>query len=284
MVSLSVEKADVEKIRDEASSVITANKKLLDDADPQGLKKQLLDSQTKLTELQAKLDAPNRAYQAYLKELSDWQDKRAKIEGTDTDPDSLKGLKAALAALDDVPTKITGFQTEQCRLALEILDEKLAQAAVYRTLYEPVQKFIDTHSLAKDKLKLEFRAELVNEDFSDRLLALIARNRRGSFMGIDEGRAKAESFIQVANWGDKTSVRVFLQGVDRALHFDQRENPPNPVQLHEQLLKGKKLEDVFDLLYGLEFIQPRYILRWREKTSQCFRRVNAALCCSCFTC
>jgi ABC-type transport system involved in cytochrome bd biosynthesis fused ATPase/permease subunit len=37
------------------------------------------------------------------------------------------------------------------------------------------------------------------------------------------------------------------------------------VQLHEQLLKGKKLEDVFDLLYGLEFIQPRYILRWEGK-------------------
>lgn len=265
LVSLSVKKADVEKIRDEASSAITTNKTLLDDADPNGLKKQHLGSQTKLTELQTKLDAPNRAYQAYLKELADWQEKRSKIEGTDTEPDSLKGLKAALAALDNLPAKIIDLQTEQARLALEILDEKLAQAAVYRTLYEPVQKFIDTHSLAKDKLKLEFRAELINEDFSDRLLALIARNRRGSFMGIDEGRAKAESFVQTAKWSDKESVRVFLQGVDRALHFDQRENPPNPVQLHEQLLKGKKLEDVFDLLYGLEFIQPRYILRWEGK-------------------
>jgi ABC-type transport system involved in cytochrome bd biosynthesis fused ATPase/permease subunit len=37
------------------------------------------------------------------------------------------------------------------------------------------------------------------------------------------------------------------------------------VQVRDQLLRGKKVEEVFDLLYGLEFIQPRYILRWEGK-------------------
>ena len=265
LVSLSIKKTNAEKIRDETSSVISTNKKQLDEANPSSIKKQLLDSQTKLSELQAKLDAPNRAYQGYLKELSDWQEKRVKIAGSDTEVDSLNGLKAALSALNNLPTKILGLQSEQSRLALEIHDEKLAQAAVYRTLYEPVQQFIDSHVLAKNKLKLEFRAELTNEDFTDRLLGLLALNRRGSFMGLDEGRTKAESFVQIVNWGDKESVRGFLQGVDQALHTDQRENPPTPVQLRDQLLKGKKSEDIFDLLYGLEYIQPRYILRWEGK-------------------
>src|ERR1039458_3545677 len=94
------------------------------------------------------------------------------MEGGNTDPDSMNGLKATLSALNDLPTKIAGLQSEQTKLALEIHNEKLAQAAVYRTLYEPVQHFIDSHVLAKDKLKLEFRADLTNEDFTDRLLAL----------------------------------------------------------------------------------------------------------------
>ncbi len=265
LVSLSVKKSDAERVRDEASSAISAAKKQLDETNPLGLKKQLLDSQTKLSELQAKLDAPNRAYQGYLHELSEWQEKRTKIEGSENEPETLKGLKAALAALNDLPSKIATLQSGQANLALEIHSEKLAQAVVYRTLYEPVQQFIDSHVLAKDKFKLEFRVELANEDFTDRLLGLLALNRRGSFMGIDEGRTKAESFVQAAIWEEKQSVLNFVQRVDQALHSDQRDNPPTPVQLREQLLRGKKVEEVFDLFYGLEYVQPRYILRWDGK-------------------
>jgi ATPase subunit of ABC transporter with duplicated ATPase domains len=135
---------------------------------------------------------------------------------------------------------------------------------VYRTLYEPVQRFIDSHNIAKDKLKLEFRVELTNEGFTEKLLSLLALNRRGSFMGVDEGRNKADLILQSANWEESQSVRDFLECVDKALHEDQRENPPSSVQLRDQL-RSKKAEEVFDLLYGLEYIQPRYVLRWEGK-------------------
>jgi ABC-type Mn2+/Zn2+ transport system ATPase subunit len=265
LVSLSIKKEKITNISDKASLTIASNKKLLSESEPGSLKKQLQESLRKLSELQAKLDAPNRAYQAYLKELSEWQEKRTKLQGTATDPDSLLGLKTALVALEDLPTKIAALRAEQITLSLQIHAEKLAQAAVYRTLYEPVQAFIDSHTLAKDKLKLEFRAELTNEDFTDRLLALLSLNRRGSFMGSDDGRAKANSFVEITSWAESASVQGFLENVEQALHFDQREVPPSVVQLRDQLLRGKKSEDVFDLLYGLEYIQPRYILRWEGK-------------------
>jgi len=265
LVRITIKKSAVEKIRDDATSAAAAAKGLLDESNPLSLGKQLQAAQSKLSGLQVRLDAPNRAYQAYLKDLADWQSKRTKLEGTEEDPESLKGLKVALAAFDHLPTKITASKSQQSGLAVEIHSEKLAQAAVYRTLYQPVQHFIDSHVLAKDKLKLEFRAELANEDFVDRLLGLLALNRRGSFMGIDEGRCKAESLLQAANWEDKQSVQDFLESVDQALHSDQREAPPTQVQLRDQLLRGKKVDQVFDLVYGLEYIQPRYILRWEGK-------------------
>lgn len=84
-------------------------------------------------------------------------------------------------------------------------------------------------------------------------------------MGVDEGRAKAEGFVQHTKWEEAESVRVFLDGIDSALNRDQRENPAPQVQLKDQLLRGKKVEEVFDLLYGLEYIHPRYILRWEGK-------------------
>jgi ABC-type transport system involved in cytochrome bd biosynthesis fused ATPase/permease subunit len=38
-----------------------------------------------------------------------------------------------------------------------------------------------------------------------------------------------------------------------------------PLQLKDQLVRGKKVEDVLDLLYGQEYIHPKYILRWEGK-------------------
>lgn len=174
-------------------------------------------------------------------------------------------MEHSLAALDELPANIAAIRGQQIALALQIHSEKITQAAVYRNLYAAVQGFIDSHVLAKEKLKLEFRAELTCEDFAGRLLAALALNRKGSFMGIDEGRAKANLFVQATQWEDPSSVKAFLAGVDEALHTDQREGQGGSVQLKDQLAKSRKPDEVFDVLYGLEYIRPRYILRWDGK-------------------
>jgi len=265
LVVMTITKTKPAKVRDDAAAAITTTKQQLDAAEPPGLRKQLAATETKIAELQSKLDAPNQTYQAYLKQQADWQKRRLEIEGSEEEVESLKGLKAALAALDQLPARIAASKTEQVELALKIHEEKLAQTEEYRTLYGPVQQFIDSHHLAKDKLKLEFRAELISEDFSSSLLNLLALNRRGSFMGVDEGRARAQKLVEETKWQDVQSVRAFLEAVDNALHTDLREKVPPPVQLKDQLLKGKKPEDVFNMLYGLDYVQPRYVLRWEGK-------------------
>jgi hypothetical protein len=158
LVSLSIRMAGAEGIRDEAVSLIASTNQQLDSDEPPGLRSQLTVVERQITELQSKLDAPNRAYQAYLKELAAWQQKRQKIQGTEKDAESLVGLTAALAEPDQLPTKIESHRDEQTRFALEIHTEKLSQVAVYRNLYGPVQHFVDSQDgLAKDRLKLEFR-------------------------------------------------------------------------------------------------------------------------------
>jgi len=84
-------------------------------------------------------------------------------------------------------------------------------------------------------------------------------------MGIDEGRAKADLLADAVRWESKASVRDFLEKVDTALHYDQRDSPPSPVLLKDQILKGAKIEEVYDFLYGLGYVRPRYILRWEGK-------------------
>lgn len=265
LIAISVTPSKVEGVRDAAVTAAKTAKNTLEASDPPGLRKQLEAVLAQLTELQSKLDAPNRAYQTYLKALEEWQAKRTEIEGSECNAESVRGLEAALAALEKLPDQIAAVTAEQVALAVQVHAEKVAQAKVYRDLYASVQGFIDSHILAKDKLRLEFQAELTDEGFSGRLLGLLALNRKGSFMGIDEGRAKAGSLVEITQWESADSVKTFLAAVDKALHEDQREGQGGQTQLKDQLPKGTKPEEVFDLLYGLEYIRPRYILRWDGK-------------------
>lgn len=265
LVSLTIANSKPTGIWNQTHTEIADTNSALDAVEPPGLRRSLATLETNINELQSKLDAPNRAYQLYLTALTEWQTKRALIEGTEEDPDSLNGLKSRLAALEELPNKIAKAREEQAELALQIHGEKLAQATVYRELYAPVQDFIDSHPLAKDKLRLEFRAELTSEDFATRFLELLALNRKGSFMGIDEGRAKIEALTQPANWEIPDAVRQLMGAIDTALHVDERPGQGGAVQLKDQLPKGRKPEEVFNFLYGLEYTHPRYVLRWEGK-------------------
>jgi ABC-type lipoprotein export system ATPase subunit len=265
LASLTINAQSVEGVLATANNDAEQSNDLIDEDKPESPAAELTKVSTELVAIQTRLDAPNRIYQAYLKEFGEWQRKKEGLIGTAEEPDSLEGLKSALAAFDDFAERIKVVREEQLKVATEIHEEKVEQARIFRDLYAPVQHFIDNHALAKDKLMLEFRAELTDEDFSDRLLSHLTLNRKGSFMGIEEGRARVLGFTQLVEWEEAQSVRDFLTSIDNALHKDLRETPPPTVQLQDQLAKGKKMEEVFDLLYGLEFVVPRYVLRWEGK-------------------
>ena len=265
LITLKIDASKPLSIGTEIATLIESVKVSLDSVDPPGLRKRKEHADGQLTELQAKLDAPNREYQAYVKALSEWEERRKQLEGVESVPDSLKGLQASLNALAELPLKIEQLRNEQIEIALQIHAEKLGQASVYRELYQPVQQFIDGHSLAKDKLRLEFRAELVEVAFAKKLLDFLSQNRKGSFMGVEEGKARAEGITQVTNWSSPESVRTFLEQIDKALHFNLREETEPPVLLKNQLVGGKKPEELMDYLYGVDYVSPRYVLRWEGK-------------------
>lgn len=265
LVKLLVGRAKPEEILERVETDLATALDALDSEEPPGLRRQLDLIQTKITTLQMELDAPNRAYQAYLTQHAEWEAKRNAIIGDTEKTDSLNGLEHALSELDELPTKVRDVQGRQEDVAIQIHAEKAAQAEVYRRLYSTVQDFIDAHPLARDKLQLEFRVELTSESFSQRLLGVLSQNRKGTFMGVEDGRANAESMVGSTRWEEVESVREFLRTVDDALHFNHSKKHGESVLLKDQLAKGHSQEDVFDIVYGLDHLRPRYILRWEGK-------------------
>ncbi|MFC2066776.1 TrlF family AAA-like ATPase [Chloroflexota bacterium] len=265
LISLTINLESIEKVKVESNSLILDAKGFIEDKTKTGVQHQLQVVSAQIEELNTKLDAPNKAYQDYVRRRTEWQEQRQNIIGNKDEIDSLEGLKNKLNELDLLPQKIEGLKNKQIELALEIHAEKMGQVTVYRELYHPVQAFIDSHELAQESLKMEFHAELTNEGFDTGLLNLLALNRKGSFMGIDEGHSKAREFTQRTKWDDAESVKTFLEDIDKALHEDQREKPATTTQLKDQLPKGVKADQVFNFVYGLDYIRPKYILKWEGK-------------------
>lgn len=270
LVKISIDRRSIKEIRDKCVQEVKQHTKDLEgtsdedgeDTGEAGAHARLAEAKKKVEELQNKLDEPNRKYQKYLKELKEWQEEKSRLEGGADQPESINGLSAAIKSLKTLPEKISAKQEEMLDKAREIYEVKKELRELYRTLYEPVQSFMDTNDLAKGKL--QFRVEFATDDFANRFLQMIAKNKRGSFKGVDEGYERIVEMLSTANWEHVTSAMQFVKDVDDALHKNLQ-GEGECVALTSQITKEHSANDLLNYLYGIEYLEPRYLLKWDEK-------------------
>ncbi len=211
------------------------------------------------------LDEPSRRYHAYLEELATWQTNRDRIQGSAIVPGSVAGLESLVKGLDTLPELVASRREARVQLVREIFDTKQALLADYRKLYAPVQTFIDRHPLSKEQSVLEFSASMSVEDLDDRLLDLLHQGRKGSFQGDEEGRRRLAELVAAANFSDADGILEFLATLQEHLEFDKREVEGRPARIKDQLRAGFSVGQVYDLVYGLDYLKPRFELRWQGK-------------------
>ena len=265
LVQYSTQLDAVDGIIAALSSTIQEESTLLNGPLPAGLRERKAAIASKQLNLEAGLDAPRQAYQAYLRELEDWHTHRSRIVGDASNPDSLEGITAELVVVGELPDRIRALQTQQLETSRAIHKLVLEQAGVYKAMYAPVQEFIESHRLASNRLQIEFRVDVVCEGFVKGLLSRLALNKIGSFMGMDEGNKRAIALVEQTNWNSWDSIASFLGAVDHALHSDLRASSTPRTYLQDQVLSRSRPEQVFDFVFGLEYLRPKYVLQWDGK-------------------
>lgn len=215
--------------------------------------------------LQERLDRPEKLYQEYIANLELWTEKRQSLIGSSSSPGTQAYFKEKIAALDLVPESLAKSRKEQLACARQIFEEKKKILRIYEELYEPVQEFIDTHPLAKERYGLEFRVALVASTFPDRFLNFINQGRRGSFYGESDGREVVERLVAVADFSCSEGLEAFLEEVVSRLLSDKRTPEPYPVQVADQLRQSFSSGELYKYIFGLEYLEPRYSLQWDGK-------------------
>jgi len=219
-----------------------------------------------IAELKRALDEPDRRYQAYLKATKDWDVRRKAIIGAPDTAHTIQHYKQQLAALENLPEEAERVNNDLMGTMADIHGEIANLAEVYRTLYLPVQDFIQNHPLARKQFHLEFRADVVAVDFEERFLGFINQGRRGSFCGVDEGRSMLLDIVKRADFQSQAGVRAFVEEIMKHLTEDLRpEGGGAEVNLEDQLTKGSDKASVLEFIFSLGYLKPDYSLRWSDK-------------------
>lgn len=215
--------------------------------------------------LQDKLDEPNKNYQAFLTTEENWQKKDTAIIGTTAFAGSIKQLEHTIAELANVPPALADLRAQRNAKAVEIHREVAGLAKAYRDFYEPVQKFMSERTVTREKFNLNFSVSIVDSGFEERFFAFVSHGIAGAFCGVEEGTKVLRGILAKHDFNTEAGLTGFLAEVATALEQDQRPGFGQPSRKAQLLKKGRTLEELYDFVYALDYLTPRYGLKMGEK-------------------
>lgn len=222
--------------------------------------------QNDIQKKQNELDAPQKRYQEYLLQFEDWKRRKAEIEGGPEKVGTINYIKEQiLSATERLPLELSESKIEREEIVKEIHAGLTSIIEVYREIYYPVQKVASEHEFAKEVMQLEFNAYLDHSSFEENFLDYIRKNKRGNFFGDEESKRTVRELVAQCNFSDASGVVDFLNGVLKALTVIEKDGKTEEILIASQLKPSKKLNDLYDFIFGLSYLEPRYSLKLSEK-------------------
>lgn len=213
----------------------------------------------------AMLNAPQQQFEAYQRQLADWNKKLAELNGSSTEPDTKTGLETRIIQLKELPAQLTELEERRLNLSSEIFETLNAQRHAREELFKPVQDLIQKNSLIREDYRLQFQATLAAsaDAISDLLFNLIKQNS-GEFRGLDEASATVRKLFDSHNLNSKEGGLAFIKSLHEKVSQAANGNDATTVGIFNVLKKGQSAVSVYDLIFGLNFLEPRYSLLFQD--------------------
>jgi ABC-type lipoprotein export system ATPase subunit len=212
------------------------------------------------TEIATQLNEPQQRFQKYEEEVEAWKAKLKLEEGSVDEPESLSGLMARLKQLDQVPEELVLLNEKRFSYTLEIFDVLSEQKNLREEIFRPVQELIMNDQLIRDEYKLQFKSELTctADKFGDHLFDLI-KQTSGELRG-DESYNLIVNLMDQNDLDTKAGVKGFIKDLINKLH----ETSSSASSLIPLMRKSKEPKEVYDYIFSLEFLIPRYTLMFQD--------------------
>ena len=262
LVKVDIDLAPIESVSDGLNARQEVLRSGLSETEEGSAARLCVEARKEIEDIESELQTPARLRQAYLSRLAEWESERRAIIGSKTLADSLENIRHRLEQFEELPA-------EEERLWGNLLDhtglihEQLAElASIYAELHEPVQAFIDSQPLAKERFQLSFQVELVEHGLSERFFALVGRQVTGSYSGGTDGNDRLSRHLRSTDFNDRGEVVDLVRKVEDDLTHDNRKGREREaVSVGSQLRKGASVQQVYELVFGLTYVEPDFWLR-----------------------
>lgn len=225
--------------------------------------------QDKLVTGQDVLDKPAKEHQKYLDEMKKWEDQKKSIEGSVNDEGTLSYLNNQLDYIkNELGKELETKTNERVALSRELFGKKIKLLNVRKELYQPVTKFINEFKELKAKYDVKIDVALELRSFPDNFFNLISQSKAGTFYGKQEGYKFLIDIIEKSHFETEDEFIGFTNIILDCVKHDKRNGANNIVDTHNQLKKGIEVSQLYDYLFGADYLQPVFNLKLGSKTLQ----------------
>ncbi|AMR80315.1 ABC transporter [Cupriavidus nantongensis] len=212
----------------------------------------------------AKLNAPQQQYEAYQRQLVEWSKKREELIGSITEPETKVGLETRIEQIQELPLQHKDLEAKRLQLSEEIFDTLDAQRRARAELFKPVQDLIQKNVLIREDYRLQFQATLAAsaDAIADQLFALI-KQTSGDFRGQDEALATIRRLFDGHDLNTKDGALAFIASLQEKVLAAAKASGSD-AGIFSLLKKGQPATAVYDLIFGLNFLEPRYSLLFQD--------------------
>lgn len=263
VVSVTVDRHLLQVTRNRHQEQQTLLQARLDPELAEGLPRRLDAASERVEALQAELDAPQRAYRAYLDAAARWREQQAELIGSQELPGTALYYRAQIRAISRIPVDVGVLRQQRADQALQIHARLLGLVSEYRGLYRPIQRFVDEHPVS-GAVGLRFSAGLVDSGFEAEFLDMISKRVASPFAAAVEGDVALRELLSRYDLTNPEEAISFVEEVHTLLHTDPR-SPTPLVDLQALLRKGRSVVDLYNFIFGFSYLEPRYTLMFGDK-------------------
>jgi ABC-type lipoprotein export system ATPase subunit len=211
------------------------------------------------------LNEPQRQFQAYQTALKEWEQRVAAVVGSETVPDSKKGLERRLEQIAALPAALDQKRTERRQLSSKIFEVLSAQRDARSALFAPLQQVIAENQLIREDYKLQFKAGLAafSEAISENLFSIVKQNV-GDLRGEDESRQAVKTRLDQNDLDTSEGALAFIDQMHSLLHDSARRISAGGAGIDPMMRKDRQPTEAYDYIFGLEYLEPKYTLLFQD--------------------
>lgn len=234
-----------------------------DNTDESNLTKQLEDINKNIETCEQKLEGPQKAYQAYLKQKEKYENARNVIVGDSDTPQSLTWYENEKKyVIEKLNSDLNQIYENRKNIVRQIYKNKQEVEAIYKKIKIRIDEKIQKNKKLLEEYEINIDSNLsLKNDFIDNILYFIKQNVKGSFKGKQDGEQVLQQIIKEYSIENEDE---FISLCDKIIFNLKHDITCNNEQryIDEQI---KDMQSFYNYLFSLDYVDYNYQLKLGDK-------------------